>query len=103
MAKIIILNAPPGAGKDTIGKMISFYSPGEQCRIISFKEPMFDIALAILGKENYQRFMLAYDYIRINPYYQKNGYSEHDYKLVDKQPNVTVKEIIRDHLNSTNC
>ncbi|EKL2214120.1 hypothetical protein PQ125_002654 [Salmonella enterica] len=61
MAKIIILNAPPGAGKDTIGKMISFYSPGEQCRIISFKEPMFDIALAILGKENYQRFMLAYD------------------------------------------
>ncbi|WBF80830.1 hypothetical protein DDONNNOJ_00007 [Citrobacter phage BSwS KMM3] len=50
MAKIIILNAPPGAGKDTIGKMISFYSPGEQCRIISFKEPMFDIALAILVK-----------------------------------------------------
>lgn len=190
MAKIIILNAPPGAGKDTIGKMISFYSPSDQCRIISFKEPMFDIALAILGKENYQRFMLVYDdreqkerpqtflmgmsprefmiwisedvikpkfgkdyfgvrfnqkvkecdapvvctdggfpdeiialinagnevklcrlhrdgftfagdsrnYIRINPYYHKNGYSEHDYKLVDKQPNVTVKEIISDHL-----
>ncbi|ENO2693518.1 hypothetical protein ACBB95_004406, partial [Salmonella enterica] len=38
------------------------------------------------------------NYIRINPYYQKNGYSEHDYKLVDKQPNVTVKEIISDHL-----
>lgn len=61
MAKIIVLNAPPGAGKDTIGKMVSFYSPGEQCRLISFKQPMFEIALAILGKEKYNRFILAYD------------------------------------------
>lgn len=38
------------------------------------------------------------NYIRINPYYQKNGYSEHDYLLTNEKPMITVSEIIRDHL-----
>lgn len=189
MAKIIILNAPPGAGKDTIGKMLAQYSP-IQCSILSFKAPMFNIALAILGNKRYLDFLDEYNdrerkekpktflmgmsprefmiwisedvikpkfgkdyfgvmfnerikdyeghvictdggfsseiialinaghevklcrlhrdgfafagdsrnYIRINPYYWKNGYSEHDYTLKDGKPLKTVGEIIRDHL-----
>uniref|UniRef100_A0AAU8BUL2 ATP-binding protein n=1 Tax=Salmonella phage PMBT35 TaxID=3137287 RepID=A0AAU8BUL2_9VIRU len=60
MAKIIILNAPPGAGKDTIGGLVKDESP-VPLRLLSFKQPMFEIALAILGPGKYQKFLLAYN------------------------------------------
>lgn len=60
MAKIIILNAPPGAGKDTIGALIKDYSPVPLLKM-SFKAPMFDIACAMLGKRGYQKFLEIYD------------------------------------------
>lgn len=60
MAKIIILNAPPGAGKDTIGKLIEEHSP-KRVRMVSFKQPMFNIALAILGARRYGDFIMAYN------------------------------------------
>lgn len=58
MAKIIILNAPPGAGKDTIANALY-----RKCDIVpvSFKRPMFQIAAAMLGNETYQLFINAYD------------------------------------------
>ena len=60
MNKVIILNAPPGAGKDTIGDLICKHSP---CYVMkrSFKEPMFKIAKAMLGDYRFSLFMQAYD------------------------------------------
>ena len=60
MAKIIILNAPPGAGKDTIGNMVERWSR-EHVVKMSFKAPMFEIALAILGSHDYGKFLDAYN------------------------------------------
>lgn len=60
MAKIIILNAPPGAGKDTIGWQILEHS-SVPLRHLSFKAPMFNIAQAMLGPVDYPRFIQAYD------------------------------------------
>lgn len=58
--KVIILNAPPGAGKDTIGELICKHAP---CYVMkrSFKEPMFKIAKAMLGDYRFSLFMQAYD------------------------------------------
>lgn len=190
MAKIIVLNAPPHAGKDTIGGLVKDYSP-VPLRLLSFKQPMFDIACAMLGPSNYRKFLAAYndrsqkekphaflngmscrefmiwisedvikprfgngyfgkafaqeaessdipvictdggfpdeiielirgghevkvcrlhrpgytfegdsrDYIRISDAKDHvSGYREYDYYLMDKNPMVTVEEIIRDHL-----
>lgn len=58
--KVIILNAPPGAGKDTIGKIIAVRSP-RYVTLRSFKEPMFEIAKAMLGDYRFSLFMLAYE------------------------------------------
>lgn len=56
---IIILNAPPGAGKDTIQRMIREHAdniqPGE------FKAPMFDIARSMLGDDGYSEFLSLYN------------------------------------------
>ena len=57
--KIIILNAPPGAGKDTIGKLIHEAHPESMLK--SMKESMFEIALAILGPGMYRKFLEAYN------------------------------------------
>lgn len=58
MAKIIILNAPPGAGKDTIANAL--YAKFDLVPV-SFKRPMFQIAAAMLGEETHQLFLAAYD------------------------------------------
>lgn len=55
---IVILNAPPGAGKDTIGDILRDWYGYE---IHSFKKPMFDIARALLGQENYNKFLELYN------------------------------------------
>lgn len=55
---ILILNAPAGAGKDTIGKLLK-EKHGVDLRC--FKQPMFDIAKACLGEENFSVFMEKYD------------------------------------------
>lgn len=60
MQKVIILNAPPGAGKDTIGNRIAMIAPWF-CRMRSFKKPMFEIARAMLGANFYKRFMDVYN------------------------------------------
>lgn len=60
MKQIIILNAPPGAGKDTIGGLVKDYSP-VPLRTLSFKKPMFEIAQAMLGDYYFGLFMAAYD------------------------------------------
>lgn len=57
--KIIILNAPPGAGKDTIGRLIKEAMP--EVTLKSMKESMFNIALAILGQRAYRAFIEAYN------------------------------------------
>lgn len=59
MAKIVLLNAPKGAGKDTVANAIC--ERLEYPRKASFKAPMFQIALAILGQSDYCRFLEAYD------------------------------------------
>lgn len=60
MQKVIILNAPPGAGKDTIGNRIAMIAPWF-CRMRSFKKPMFEIARAMLGERLYKNFIDAYN------------------------------------------
>ena len=60
MAKIIVLNAPPHSGKDTIGNLVKDESP-VPLRMMSFKAPMFEIALAMLGPVKYRQFIEAYN------------------------------------------
>lgn len=43
---IILLNSPPGCGKDTIAKTLNWMDGSE---IMEFKKPMFKIASAIVG------------------------------------------------------
>ena len=61
MAKIIILNAPPHAGKDTIGNKLVDSTRLYHVAQLSFKAPMFEIAKAMLGERDYDRFMAAYN------------------------------------------
>lgn len=56
---IIILNAPPGAGKDTIQKAILELTNNTYAA--EFKAPMFEIAHAMLGAEGYSEFMRRYN------------------------------------------
>lgn len=56
---IIILNGPPGCGKDTIAA----YLTGHRYQAVkaSFKQPMFDIAFSMLGVYRYDEFMDLYN------------------------------------------
>lgn len=55
---LVILNAPAGAGKDTIGAILeSSYGHKLGC----FKQPMFDIAKAVLGETLFKVFMELYN------------------------------------------
>lgn len=51
--KCILLNAPPGAGKDTLGAMLGL-------PVRSFKEPLFRITRDMLGEARYALFLGAY-------------------------------------------
>ncbi|AEM24788.1 ATP-binding protein [Cronobacter phage ESP2949-1] len=63
MAKVIILNAPPRTGKDTLANRICelLKERGVRVHSLSFKLPMFQIAQAMLGAEDYVEFLAAYD------------------------------------------
>lgn len=58
MSKIIILNGPPGVGKDTIGNALA---KDYNCIPTSFKRPMFGIAKYLLGDEAFTKFITTYD------------------------------------------
>lgn len=55
MKTVIILNGPPGVGKDTIADALPVDFK------VSFKQPMFDIARSILGPKKYHAFEKFYD------------------------------------------
>lgn len=56
---IIILNGPPGCGKDTIAAYLTGHSyPAVKA---SFKQPVFDIAFSMLGPTRYVEFMDMYN------------------------------------------
>lgn len=58
MKTVIILNGPPGCGKDTLQlAMHQRYGIERQ----SMKAPMFEIARAILGPVDFKRFMSDYE------------------------------------------
>lgn len=58
MSKVIVLNAPPASGKDTIASILSLEF---DCGVASFKYAMFNIARAMLGQERYEQFIAFYD------------------------------------------
>lgn len=59
MAKVIILNGPAGCGKDTLA--MALVEMGFAKGTTSFKNPMFNIALAALGPDTYHEFLDGYD------------------------------------------
>lgn len=59
MAKVIILNGPAGCGKDTLARAL--VEIGFAKGTTSFKNPMFNIALAALGPDAYHEFLDGYD------------------------------------------
>lgn len=58
MSKVIILNGPPGCGKDTIGA--AFCRGERNSTIRSFKEPMFRIAATTMGMD-WDDFRICYE------------------------------------------
>nr|UWI32967.1 MAG: phosphomevalonate kinase [Bacteriophage sp.] len=59
MAKVIILNGPAGCGKDTLARAL--VEMGFAKGVASFKNPMFNIAMAALGPDAYHEFLDGYD------------------------------------------
>ena len=59
MAKVIILNGPAGCGKDTLA--MALVEMGFAKGAVSFKNPMFNIAMAALGLDAYREFLDGYD------------------------------------------
>lgn len=55
---IVILNAPPASGKDTIGGILADWHGWEA---LSFKKPMFDLAKSLLGEDKYAQFLELYN------------------------------------------
>lgn len=55
---IVILNAPPATGKDTIGGILADW---HGWKALSFKKPMFDLANSLLGEDKYAQFLELYN------------------------------------------
>lgn len=58
MKTVIILNGPPGCGKDTL-QLAMHQRYGVECQ--SMKTPMFKIAQAMLGDSDFELFMKHYN------------------------------------------
>lgn len=56
MKVILVLNGPPGVGKDTIGALLS----RQGYDVASFKDPMWEVAHAVLGPTLYEEFFKRY-------------------------------------------
>lgn len=54
--KVLILNGPPGCGKDTLAELLKRHGYA----VASFKRPMFDIAIAMSGMSR-EQFMYEYN------------------------------------------
>lgn len=80
MAKIIILNGPPGCGKDTIGNLLT-KNVDHFMHMVSFKKPLFDIAASMLSKRDFRKFLLAYNYreLKESPLGCLNGMSPREF------------------------
>lgn len=59
MAHVILLNGAPGCGKDTLANYLM--ANGTAQRKLSFKAPMFEIAMAMLGRDVFYEYMEAYN------------------------------------------
>jgi hypothetical protein len=55
--KVLFLNSPPGSGKDTMSDLLRGLTA---CKQVSFKEPMFDIAAAMVGMTR-NEFLMHYN------------------------------------------
>lgn len=59
MKTVIILNGPPGVGKDTLADLM--VAKGIAQGKLSFKTPMFKMAKKLLGDDKYEVFMDGYN------------------------------------------
>lgn len=73
MKVILVLNGPPGAGKDTIGSLLTHHG----YEIASFKDPMWAVAREVLGPTLYEEFFIRYGTrdLKENPWDAINGLS----------------------------
>lgn len=82
MAKVIILNGPPGCGKDTIGNLLT-KNVDNYIHMVNFKKPLFDIAASMLGKKEFRNFLLSYSNreLKESPLGCLNGMSPREFMI----------------------
>lgn len=78
---LIILNGPPGVGKDTLADLM--VAKGIAQEKLSFKTPMFKIAENLLGDKKYEVFMDGYNdrARKEQPVSWLNGMSRREYMI----------------------
>lgn len=76
--KVLILNGPPGCGKDTLANLVS----DKDVSLASFKKPMFSIAIAAAGVSEAEWFQ-RYDDRELKelPWDKLNGLSQRDFMI----------------------